>query len=154
MEERDGFSITDVSGRGSPTVEGCVHTAFFSGFLKTRRAAFGLTQRQLAAKVGVTVTTIQNYESGRLPKGEHLISLARALACSADELLGMAPSMADETRLEKVCASASKRTEPTPLMLEMEFVETALRRSGASVGEIKQALLDCIGRQPGMVRRD
>ena len=36
---------------------------------------------------GVSNTTLQNYESGQYPKGEHAIALAQALTCSLDWLL-------------------------------------------------------------------
>jgi transcriptional regulator with XRE-family HTH domain len=48
----------------------------------------GLTQRQLAKAVGVTLTTIQNWERGRtgLP-GKRLAALANALHCQPIDLL-------------------------------------------------------------------
>lgn len=47
----------------------------------------GLGQQALASKVGVSLTTIQNYEGGQFPKGELAVSLAAALGCTLDWLL-------------------------------------------------------------------
>lgn len=51
------------------------------------RVAAGLTQVQLAERVGVTARTIQNWESQDprrvlLPKWHHLVKLAAILECS------------------------------------------------------------------------
>lgn len=55
---------------------------------KERRSALGLTQVQLAKKVGVSSVTISQWESGDYsPKGKNLYKLAEALKCSPDWLL-------------------------------------------------------------------
>lgn len=55
---------------------------------KERRSALGLTQLQLAKKVGVSSVTISQWESGDYsPKGKNLYKLAEALKCSPDWLL-------------------------------------------------------------------
>lgn len=53
------------------------------------REASGLTQRELALKVGVTETTIANWERGRsgLDWIERLIKLCKALDCSLEDLV-------------------------------------------------------------------
>jgi len=55
--------------------------------VKYQRNEVGLGQVQLAKKVGVSKTTIQNYESGIIPKGKYLAKLSRVLKCSIDWLL-------------------------------------------------------------------
>ncbi len=55
--------------------------------VKLLRERSGLTQPELAKKVGLSLSTIQNYESGKFPRGEHAVSLAKALTCSIDWLL-------------------------------------------------------------------
>ncbi len=55
--------------------------------VRDARKRNNLSQSQLARKVGVSVTTIQNYESNKYPKGEHAVSLSLALGCSLDWLL-------------------------------------------------------------------
>jgi transcriptional regulator with XRE-family HTH domain len=61
--------------------------------LKKIRLARGLSQAQLAEKIGVTRETITAYESGRARLLDDVIlSLAKALATSADEILGLKKS--------------------------------------------------------------
>lgn len=57
--------------------------------LINRRKRLGLSQRDLAKMVDVSVNTIQSYESGSLPRGEHFLNLARSLQCSLDWLVGL-----------------------------------------------------------------
>ena len=54
-----------------------------------RRKRLGLSQRDLAKMVDVSVNTIQSYESGCLPRGEHFLNLAKSLQCSLDWLVGL-----------------------------------------------------------------
>ena len=54
-----------------------------------RRKHLGLSQRDLARMVNVSVNTIQSYEAGGLPRGEHFLNLARALQSSLDWLVGL-----------------------------------------------------------------
>ena len=50
----------------------------------------GLSQSQLAKRVGVTSSTIALYETGdRLPSLQRLIDLSRALGVTTDFLLGL-----------------------------------------------------------------
>ena len=61
----------------------------YANRLISRRKRMGLSQRDLAKMVEVSVNTIQSYESGFLPRGEHFVNLARALHCSLDWLVGL-----------------------------------------------------------------
>lgn len=57
--------------------------------LRKLRSEKGMTQKQLAQKVGVTDVTITHYEKGhRDPKPKMLRKLATALECTVDELIG------------------------------------------------------------------
>jgi transcriptional regulator with XRE-family HTH domain len=58
--------------------------------LKTLRKKRGMTQVQLAEKIGLTQAAIASYESGRIRILDiTLIDLAKALNVSTDELLGI-----------------------------------------------------------------
>lgn len=48
----------------------------FAGRLRRRRQEQGLHKQELAARIGVSLTTIQQYENGQLPKGEFAVRLA------------------------------------------------------------------------------
>ena len=55
--------------------------------LKVHRVRAGLTQAELAEKIGTDPATISDYENARsLPSGPRLQALARALNCSADDI--------------------------------------------------------------------
>ncbi len=59
--------------------------------LKTRRLAAGLSQNELAVASGVPLRTIQQYEQKQkdinAAKAQSVISLAKALDCSAEDLM-------------------------------------------------------------------
>ncbi len=60
----------------------------FGEYLRACREALGLTQEQLARKVGVSQATISQYEQGEItPRPRNLVVLATALRRSPDELL-------------------------------------------------------------------
>ncbi len=59
----------------------------FAARLRQRRAQLGLRKPDLAAAVGVSLTTIQQYENGQFPRGELAVRLADALRCTLDWLL-------------------------------------------------------------------
>ena len=52
------------------------------------RKAAGLTQQQLADKIGVKRTALTNWETSvSTPPTKYLLSLSEALGCTVDELL-------------------------------------------------------------------
>lgn len=59
----------------------------FGHRVKARREECQKTQGDLADEIGVSKTTIQNYEAGNIPKGLYLFKLSRALKCSIDYLM-------------------------------------------------------------------
>jgi transcriptional regulator with XRE-family HTH domain len=67
----------------------------FGTVLREKRRASGLSQRQLAEKVGVDFSYISKLENGRLPApaAETVGRLAEALACPVEELLSAAKKM-------------------------------------------------------------
>lgn len=68
-------------GSASPPVSG------FGTRLQNRREQLHIRKQELAARIGVSLTTIQQYENGQMPKGEFAVRLARVLDCSLDWLL-------------------------------------------------------------------
>jgi transcriptional regulator with XRE-family HTH domain len=67
----------------------------FGTVLREKRRASGLSQRQLAEKVGVDFSYISKLENGRLPApaAETIARLAEVLACPVEELLAAAKKM-------------------------------------------------------------
>ena len=62
--------------------------------LKSLRSKKGLTQQQLADKLGIVKASVSSYEqSSNYPSVEILIQLCRTLNVSADFLLGLSDSM-------------------------------------------------------------
>lgn len=60
-----------------------------SNEIRRLRTEKGLSQKQLAAKIGVTPAAIGNYECGvSFPKEEKLMALFTALNCTPNDLLG------------------------------------------------------------------
>ncbi len=59
----------------------------FSDRLRKQREKLGIRKHELAASIGVSLTTIQQYESGQMPRGEFAVRLAKELNCSLDWLL-------------------------------------------------------------------
>lgn len=67
------------------------------------RKAAGLTQNQLAEKIGIKRSLVTDYETGRLRlNGEMIVRLALALNVSADLILGLsdAPTLAQKPDLK------------------------------------------------------
>lgn len=61
----------------------------FGKKLKKSRNELGITQKQLAEKIGIKRTTVAGYESeGKMPPYNTLIKIAQTLNCSLDYLLG------------------------------------------------------------------
>lgn len=57
--------------------------------LREQRTKLGYSQRELAAKLGVSPSIISGYETGeRTPSVEVLLSLSNLYRCSIDYLLG------------------------------------------------------------------
>ncbi len=63
------------------------HEMSFGDRLRQRRESLGIRKQELATSIGVSLTTIQQYENGQMPKGEFAVRLGQALNCSLDWLL-------------------------------------------------------------------
>jgi len=101
--------------------------------LISRRKRLGFSQRDLSRLMGVSVNTIQSYETGNLPRGGHFLNLARALQCSLDWLVGLGgeglswPILAhdDGPSTEAEPARAAPRSWVFPPFLERGTAEEA-----------------------------
>jgi transcriptional regulator with XRE-family HTH domain len=71
--------------------EGVIRVARSIGAnIKARRHALGMTQRELAERLGVTQANVSRVESSQKgPGGEMLLSIAGALGCDVNDLLGV-----------------------------------------------------------------
>jgi transcriptional regulator with XRE-family HTH domain len=100
--------------------------------LLTLREAAGLTQQQLADKLGVSVSNVGFWERwDKPPRGDIISKLAEALDVSADELLGTTPpkpKRAPKGRLHEAFAAAAK----LPRRQQQKIVEVveALLKAG------------------------
>ena len=57
--------------------------------IKAYRKQYGMSQAELAKRVGVERSAVAKWESGKsLPQAAHLVKLAEIFGCSVDELLG------------------------------------------------------------------
>lgn len=66
--------------------------------LQEQRRLKNLSQKEVAASIGISASIVSNYESGeRTPSVEILIALARLYHCSTDYLLGF--DQTDKDRL-------------------------------------------------------
>lgn len=76
-------------------------------------SAKGMTQKELAARIGVTETTMSRYVSGdREPKPNVLANIATALHTTSDFLLGIEDSEYDHPKIRRLIArNASSMTE-------------------------------------------
>lgn len=88
--------LADVTGAPFGGAPALMKTKTLDGFgarLATIRQAKGLTQTELGKATGVSQRVIAYYETeSTQPPGALLVDLARTLAVSADELLGLKPA--------------------------------------------------------------
>lgn len=64
----------------------------FARRLKALREERGLNQKELSCAAGLSESSIANYEIGRgMPNAIKVVSLANALGCTTDVLLGIVP---------------------------------------------------------------
>lgn len=71
----------------TPSGSASLPAAGFGKRLQKRREHLHIRKQDLAARIGVSLTTIQQYENGQMPKGEFAVRLAKVLDCSLDWLL-------------------------------------------------------------------
>jgi ribosome-binding protein aMBF1 (putative translation factor) len=92
---RAGVYSLGVSKSTRPRLEGPTH-----GRIRRLRAALGLTQVELAARLGVHKTLVSQWELGKgLPANEHREALAKALDTTVGKLMAGEKSWALMRRL-------------------------------------------------------
>ena len=85
--QHDGTNITIVMKRQQENTMNVI----FSGRLAEQMRARGITQQELASSGGCTQSAISLYLKGRIPSGEVMVKLARALGTTAEVLCGFQP---------------------------------------------------------------
>lgn len=84
----------------------------FASRLKYLRNKLGLSQEKVSILLGVNINTVQNYEAGQYPKGEHAISLAKVLECSLDWLLLGQDSVDNDAKEEQIIDIKNETSVP------------------------------------------
>lgn len=103
----------------------------FKDRIRTLRKESGLTQREIAEKIGVTYRTYQNYEAGAsAPSGTVLSKLSKLLGVSMDMLSGKSADTVTET----------ENSELNTLLSEMQ----ALFSGGKLRDEDKQYVIEAL----------
>lgn len=70
--------------------------------LKNLRKQRGITQRDLAKYLGVSISTFSGWETGVYePDHAHLCKIADYFGVTVDELLGRSPQLFDDARVER-----------------------------------------------------
>lgn len=93
--------------------------------IKEARMRAGLTQRQLSDELGIAVTTLSGYETGRSdPKTEHLVPISQICGVTVDFLLGL-----DEKETPPGPAEPDQR-ERGRVEVSTEALERMLQREG------------------------
>ena len=78
-------------------------TEIFISRLDQARKEKGLTQRELANRVGVTEVSMSRYVNGaRVPKGPIVVNIAKALGVSVDYLLGISSVKKRQTNADRI----------------------------------------------------
>lgn len=109
----------------------------FEHNLKTLRKTKGLTQSELAEKLGINRATLASYEEGRAePKFENLILIATYLNCSLDEML-LAPIKSNQQTNEHR-EFKSKSLQILPIIVDAEDRERiSLVKQKATAGYLR-----------------
>lgn len=105
----------------------------FSERLKATRQKAGLTQREVAARLGITYQSYGQYERGlRKPKHETIEKIADALGCSVYEFIDATPK-----EVKRNSEKVGKRLEELRIRAGL-----TLRQAADSVGISEPVLLD------------
>ena len=98
--------------------------------IRTFRERSGLTQSQLAEKIGVTASAVGNYERDySFPKNEVLNKLFLALQCTPNELFGVEEPLSEDEK--KHLENYKKLDEYGRQLVNLFTEQELLRRSSA-----------------------
>lgn len=82
--------------------------------VKNARINAGLSQKELALTMNVSIPTVSDWESGKkFPKGENLIKLAQILRTTTDYLLGV-----EDAQKEKLPAQSEELSEKDKRLID------------------------------------
>ncbi|MDP9350109.1 MAG: helix-turn-helix domain-containing protein [Chloroflexota bacterium] len=72
----------------------------FGEVLRAKRRAANLSQRELAAQLGMDFSYISKLENGRLPppSADTVVAISRILSCQPEELLALAGKLPSEVQ--------------------------------------------------------
>lgn len=93
--------------------------------VKRFRKTNGLTQQQLAERVGVTQSAVAAWESGKreVPNGDNLLRLSEVLGFQADELIGAASGAPKVPREESQLLAAFRTLPIDKQVIAIKLVE-------------------------------
>ncbi len=124
--------------------------------LKTIRKAQGISQADIAEKLGIKPAAVSKYETGRVPLSEDSIEkLCRLLQVSADELLGLtSPSSPASGRSTPVTSSILGQIYPSSTTLE-DYLYTLLSTIARQKKQMEQTIrnLHACGIPPSTIER-
>lgn len=110
------------------SAQGCDPQGFATR-LQKRRKKLRYSQKQLGEAIETSTTAIQRYESGRIPNGQNLFALSKALNCSMDWLLSGKKEMNEQESDE---TQKSQKHDP-----ELRMVPKVLARLNAGGGSLE-----------------
>lgn len=121
--------------------------------LRDRRLQRGLSQRQLATRVGVDVQTISRWEAGRsVPQSRHVLSLCEALGTDGSQLAHLLGRNVVPLRAGGGAPQLETSLDPTLEDLRAEFLRaafSALARGDASTAEWRRSA-KAVAREVGL----
>lgn len=110
-------------------------TAALSRRIAEAREAAGLTAEEMALNAGVTVDTVQKWESGeRAPRANRLTTLSGILGVSAAWLLSGEGSAPGDDTAELGPGRAEVRAELQALQADLERISAAMARLSERLG--------------------
>ena len=109
--------------------------------IKDLRLISGITQKELALKIGITQPALSNYESGRTPNSEITGKLADFFGVSVAYLLGLSDSPKDPFFLDPVAIALDNRK------IFEQMVDTTSQWDGSDYNElVPSAVKEKIGK--------